>query len=133
MEYVVVKISGESDIIGKLVLLDQKEMKIEDPVYVSLRPNMDGSLAIAMQRATLFAPKGEHILTLDIDKVLTYYNPSENVAKYYTEVIERYTDHHDEVFDKQVRGDYEEVEDSEDFIRKLSEFLIEKNANTAYH
>jgi hypothetical protein len=136
MEYAVVKVPGDSDIMGRVALLDSNHIQLEDPVYITIRPSVTGSLAVGMQRATLFAAPGNHLLLLDFSKVLSYYKPSDGVIKYYKEIIQTYQEHHDLVLDDQL-NDEEEVEhteDSEEFVRTLSEFLNNrKNANTAYH
>jgi hypothetical protein len=124
MEYAVVKVPGDSDIMGRVALLDSNHIQLEDPVYITIRP-----------RATLFAAPGNHLLLLDFSKVLSYYKPSDGVIKYYKEIIQTYQEYHDLVLDDQlIDEEVEHTEDSEEFVRTLSEFLNNrKNANTAYH
>jgi len=132
MEYAIVKISGESDIMGRVAMLDNDYIQLENPVYIQIRPSRSGSLSVGMQRATMFAGEGDHILLLDLTKVLSYYKPSDGMIDYYNDAIQTYMEYHDSAMEEQLAAT-EEAEDSEEFVKSLREFLNIKNANTAYH
>lgn len=143
MEYVVVKLQGDSDMIGKLALLDDKTITIEDPVYVSVRlSQVSGQLTLGMSRATLLADSEGHKLTLDLSAILSYYYPSEQVVKYYEQVVEKYVSTYDVKFNEILMETNNEQEiESETFSRevleKLAEFLtvesITPTSNSTYH
>lgn len=134
MEYVVVKVPGEPDIMGRVELLDEKQIVIRDPVYLRVRDSMSGGLAIGMQRATMFADKNEHSLSLDLSKVLHYYSPAEGVADYYDDVITAYVEYHDAQLIQQLNDEPVDNEEERDFLKKMSKMMLDQmTANTVYH
>ncbi len=134
MEYIVVKIPGEPDIMGKVQLLDSVQIVIKDPVYLRVRDSMSGGLAIGMQRATMFADEDKHILSLDLSKVLSYYSPAEGVTEYYEGVITAYVEYHDAQLIDQLTEEPVDQQDEKEFIKKMSKIMLDQmTANTVYH
>lgn len=143
MEYIVVKLHSDSDILGRLALLDDKHITIEDPVYVNVRlSQMTGQLTLGMSRATLLADSEGHKLTLDLSAILSYYYPSEQIIKYYEQVVEQYVSRYDIKFNEILMETNNEQEiESETFSReildKLAEFLTVEpttpTSNSTYH
>ena len=129
MEYVVVKTMTSEDIIGRLKMVDEKELIIEDPCYVNIRPKLNGNIHFGMMRVTLLGDK--HEITLPVEKVLTYYAASENVSKYYNKVIDTYDNHYDELFaqilDNSMNDDYEEDEEETEMIKTYMERMLQAN------
>ena len=129
MEYVVVKTMTSEDIIGRLKMVDEKELIIEDPCYVNIRPKLNGNIHFGMMRVTLLGDK--HEITLPVEKVLTYYAASENVSKYYNKVIDTYDNHYDEQFaqilDNSMNDDYEEDEEETEMIKTYMERMLQAN------
>ena len=129
MEYVVVKTMTSEDIIGRLKMVDEKELIIEDPCYVNIRPKLNGNIHFGMMRVTLLGDK--HEITLPVEKVLTYYAASENVSKYYNKVIDTYDNHYDEQFaqilDNSMNHDYEEDEEETEMIKTYMERMLQAN------
>lgn len=133
MDYIVVKVAGESDIMGRLVVLDEQSVKIQDPVYVFMKPTMRGGLSLGMTRATMLSE--DHNLELDLNKVLTYYYPSSSACEYYEEVIETYREYYDKRFNDTMEADDEpeEQEDSE-LMKRIKDLLSpSESANTVLH
>lgn len=130
MEYVVVKTMTSEDIIGRLKMVDDKELIIEDPCYVNIKPKLNGNIHFGMMRVTLLGDK--HEITLPVEKVLTYYAASENVSKYYNKVIDTYDNHYDEQFaqlldDHLKYGEYEEDEEETEMIKTYMERMLQAN------
>jgi vacuolar-type H+-ATPase catalytic subunit A/Vma1 len=133
MDYIVVKVAGESDIMGRLVVLDEQSVSIQDPVYVFMKPTMRGGLSLGMTRATMLSDN--HNLELDLNKVLTYYYPSSSACEYYEEVIETYREFYDKKFTDTMEADEEpeEQEDSE-LMQRIKDLLTpSESANTVLH
>ena len=133
MDYIVVKVAGESDIMGRLVVLDEQSVKIQDPVYVFMKPTMRGGLSLGMTRATMLSE--DHNLELDLNKVLTYYYPSSSACEYYEEVIETYREYYDKRFNDtmEAEDEPEEQEDS-DLMKRIKDLLApSESANTVLH
>ena len=133
MDYIVVKVAGESDIMGRLVVLDEQSVKIQDPVYVFMKPTMRGGLSLGMTRATMLSD--DHNLELDLNKVLTYYYPSSSACEYYEEVIETYREYYDKRFNDtmEAEDEPEEQEDS-DLMKRIKDLLApSESANTVLH
>lgn len=137
MEYVVIKTMAAEDIIGRLKMVDEKELTLENPCYVNVRPRTNGNIHFGMMRVTLLADK--HEITIPVEKVLTYYTASDIVSKYYNKVITDHILHHDETF-KQLLDDhmnyddvYEEAQDENEteLIKTYMEKLLQ--ANTSIH
>ncbi len=134
MDYIVVKVAGESDIMGRLVVLDEQSVKIQDPVYVFMKPTMTGGLSLGMTRATMLSD--EHNLELDLNKVLTYYYPSSSACEYYEEVIETYREYYDKRFKHGMETEEEELEEKEDtdLMKRIKDLLApSESANTVLH
>jgi hypothetical protein len=130
MEYVVVKTMTSEDIIGRLKMVDEKELILEDPCYVNIRPKLNGNIHFGMMRVTLLGDK--HEITLPVEKVLTYYAASENVSKYYNKVITTYDEHYDEQFDQLLDdhlkyNEYEEDEEETEMIKTYMERMLQAN------
>jgi|13_taG_2_1085334.scaffolds.fasta_scaffold14838_2 hypothetical protein len=130
MEYAVVKVAGESDIMGKVKLLDDNTIVLEDPMYVIIRQNTSRGLTLAMQRATLLADI--HEIELDFSKVMGYYYPAPEVCSYYDECVDAHTTMYDEMFRKQITGE-EYTEQSSDLLDTISNMLQSKTSNTVFH
>ena len=131
MEYVIVKTMTSEDIIGRLKMVDEKELILENPCYVNIRPKMNGNIHFGMMRVTLLGDK--HEISLPVEKVLTYYAPSEIVSKYYTKVINTYDKHYDETFAQMLdnsinesMNEYDEEEETE-MIKTYMERMLQAN------
>lgn len=133
MDYIVVKVAGESDIMGRLVVLDEQSVKIQDPVYVFMKPTMRGGLSLGMTRATMLSD--DHNLELDLNKVLTYYYPSSSACEYYEEVIETYREYYDKRFNDTMEADEEpEEQEDSDLMKRIKDLLApSESANTVLH
>lgn len=133
MDYIVVKIAGESDIMGRLVTLDEHSVKIQDPVYVFMKPTMRGGLSLGMTRATMLSD--DHNLELDLNKILTYYYPSSSTCEYYEEVIETYREFYDKRFNDTMEADDEpEEQEDSDLMKRIKDLLTpSESANTVLH
>ena len=133
MDYIVVKVAGESDIMGRLVVLDEQSVKIQDPVYVFMKPTMRGGLSLGMTRATMLSD--DHNLELDLNKVLTYYYPSSSACEYYEEVIETYREYYDKRFNDTMEADDEpEEQEDSDLMKRIKDLLApSESANTVLH
>lgn len=133
MQYAVIKIPGESDIIGLVKLLDDKTIVLQDPMYVIMRPNND-RMSVALTRATILAEHDQHVLSVDLDKVIGYYNPAEEVCTYYEEIRSAYVTKYDAKFRKQLLNDsYEEDNQRQEFLEQLRDILSLDTANTVIH
>lgn len=133
MDYIVVKVAGESDIMGRLVVLDEQSVKIQDPVYVFMKPTMRGGMSLGMTRATMLSE--DHNLELDLNKVLTYYYPSSSACEYYEEVIETYREYYDKRFNDTMEADEEpEEQEDSDLMKRIKDLLApSESANTVLH
>jgi hypothetical protein len=136
MEYVVIKTLADEDIIGRLRMVNDKELTLEDPCYVNIKLKANGIINFGMMRVTLLADK--HELSIPVEKVLTYYPASDIVSKYYNKVISDHILYHDETFkqlldDHMNYNDYEEVQDEgeTELIKTYMEKLLQ--ANTSIH
>ena len=128
MEYVIVKTMTSEDIIGRLKMIDEQELIIEDPCYVNKKPKMNGNIHFGMMRVTLLGDK--HEIILPVEKVLTYYAASENVSRYYTKVIDTYDKHYDDTFaqmlDNSINEEYDDEEETE-MIKTYMERMLQAN------
>jgi len=131
MEYAVVKIAGESDIMGRVVSLDEDNIVLAHPMYVIVRQSMaTKGLSMVMQRATMLAEN--HELELDLEQVIGYYYPAPEVVDYYQEVVYAHTSMYDGMFRKQMTGE-DFQEESSEILDKLSEYLTKSSSNTVFH
>lgn len=134
MQYAVIKIPGESDIIGLVKMLDDTTIILQDPMYVIMRPS-NNRMSVAFTRATLLAEENQHELSVDLDKVIGYYNPAEEICTYYEEIRSAYVTKYDAKFRKQILNDsYEEDSQRQDFLEQLRDMILSSDtANTVIH
>lgn len=132
MQYAVIKVAGESDMMGAVTLLDDEQIILQDPMYVIMKPNMvEDRMSIMMTRATILSDN--HELVLDLSKIMGYYNPAVEIIEYYEEIRQAYTTKYDAKFRRQLLNDEQEDQTKERLLELAKNLLSPSTANTTLH
>lgn len=132
MQYAVVKVAGESDMMGELKLLDHDQIVLQDPMYVIMKPSLvEERLSIMMTRATILAD--DHKLSLDLNRIMGYYNPAPEIITYYEEIRQAYVTRYDAKFRKQLMEDEPDEETKRRLLEMAKDMLSPSTANTTLH
>jgi hypothetical protein len=132
MQYAVIKVAGESDMIGAVTLLDDEQIILQDPMYVIMKPNMiEDRMSIMMTRATILSDN--HELVLDLSKIMGYYNPAVEIIEYYEEIRQAYATKYDAKFRQQLLNDEQEDQTKERLLELAKSMLSPSTANTTLH
>ena len=132
MQYAVIKVAGESDMIGAVTLLDDEQIILQDPMYVIMKPNMiEDRMSIMMTRATILSDN--HELVLDLSKIMGYYNPAVEIIEYYEEIRQAYATKYDAKFRRQLLNDEQEDQTKERLLELAKNMLSPSTANTTLH
>jgi len=132
MQYAVIKVAGESDMIGAVTLLDDEQIILQDPMYVIMKPNMiEDRMSIMMTRATILSDN--HELVLDLSKIMGYYNPAVEIIEYYEEIRQAYATKYDAKFRRQLLNDEQEDQTKERLLELAKSMLSPSTANTTLH
>jgi hypothetical protein len=132
MQYAVIKVAGESDMIGAVTLLDDEQIILQDPMYVIMKPNMiEDRMSIMMTRATILSDN--HELVLDLSKIMGYYNPAVEIIEYYEEIRQAYATKYDAKFRQHLLNDEQEDQTKERLLELAKSMLSPSTANTTLH
>lgn len=132
MQYAVVKVAGESDMMGELKLLDHEQIILQDPMYVIMKPSLiEERLSIMMTRATILAD--DHELSLDLNRIMGYYNPAPEIITYYEEIRQAYVTKYDAKFRKQLMEDEADEQTKQRLLEMAKNMLSPSTANTTLH
>lgn len=132
MQYAVIKVAGESDMMGAVTLLDDEQIILQDPMYVIMKPNMvEDRMSIMMTRATILSDN--HELVLDLSKIMGYYNPAVEIIEYYEEIRQAYVTKYDAKFRRQLLNDEQEDQTKERLLELAKSLLSPSTANTTLH
>lgn len=132
MQYAVIKVAGESDMMGAVKLLDDEQIILQDPMYVIMKPNMiEDRMSIMMTRATILSDN--HELILDLSKIMGYYNPAAEIIEYYEEIRQAYTTKYDAKFRQQLLNDEQDDQTKERLLELARSMLSPSTANTTLH
>lgn len=132
MQYAVIKVAGESDMMGAVTLLDDEQIILQDPMYVIMKPNMvEDRMSIMMTRATILSDN--HELVLDLSKIMGYYNPAVEIIVYYEEIRQAYVTKYDAKFRRQLLNDEQEDQTKERLLELAKSLLSPSTANTTLH
>ena len=132
MQYAVIKVAGESDMMGAVKLLDDEQIILLDPMYVIMKPNMiEDRMSIMMTRATILADS--HELVLDLSKIMGYYNPAVEIVEYYEEIRQAYKQKYDAKFRQQLLNDEQDDQTKERLLELAKSMLSPSTANTTLH
>jgi len=132
MQYAVIKVAGESDMMGAVKLLDDEQIILLDPMYVIMKPNMiEDRMSIMMTRATILADS--HELVLDLSKIMGYYNPAVEIVEYYEEIRQAYKQKYDAKFRQQLINDEQDDQTKERLLELAKSMLSPSTANTMLH
>lgn len=132
MQYAVIKVAGESDMMGAVTLLDDEQIILQDPMYVIMKPNMvEDRMSIMMTRATILSDN--HELVLDLSKIMGYYNPAVEIIEYYEEIRQAYATKYDAKFRRQLLNDEQEDQTKERLLELAKSLLSPSTANTTLH
>jgi len=132
MQYAVIKVAGESDMMGAVKLLDDEQIILLDPMYVIMKPNMiEDRMSIMMTRATILSDS--HELVLDLSKIMGYYNPAVEIVEYYEEIRQAYKQKYDAKFRQQLINDEQDDQTKERLLELAKSMLSPSTANTMLH
>ena len=132
MQYAVIKVAGESDMMGAVKLLDDEQIILQDPMYVIMKPSLvEERLSIMMTRATILAD--DHKLSLDLNRIMGYYNPAPEIITYYEEIRQAYVTRYDAKFRKQLMEDEPDEETKRRLLEMAKDMLSPSTANTTLH